>query len=159
MNYYEKVIIFDANLDDTGVTETVEKIKAVISKHGGEVFKSESWGRRKLAYVLNKHEKGNYYIMQFKSKPTVVAELEKVCRVIDTVLKFMVVRFVKKKQIEAMIPSPAEAVKAEAEPTDAVKAEEPTDAVKAETEPTEAVETPAEVKEEPASTETKDDVQ
>ncbi|HDZ84680.1 MAG TPA: 30S ribosomal protein S6 [Nitrospirae bacterium] len=106
MNYYEKVMILDANLDDSAAEETVTKIKDMITKQGGEIFKTENWGRRKLAYELNKHQKGNYFLFYFKAPPTTILELEKLCKVIDSIIKFMVVKYVKKAQIEAILPKP-----------------------------------------------------
>lgn len=106
MNYYEKVMILDSNLDDSVAEETVTKIKDVIIKQGGEIFNTENWGRRKLAYELNKHQKGNYFLLHFKAPPTTILELEKVCKVIDSIIKFMIVRYVKKAQIEAILPKP-----------------------------------------------------
>ena len=106
MNYYEKVMILDANLDDSAAEETVAKIRDMITKQGGEIFNTENWGRRKLAYELNKHQKGNYFLLTFKAPPTTILELEKLCKVIDTIIKFMVVRHLKKKQIESILPKP-----------------------------------------------------
>ena len=106
MNYYEKVMILDANLDDSAAEETVTKIRDMITKQGGEIFNTENWGRRKLAYELNKHQKGNYFLLTFKAPPTTILELEKLCKVIDTIIKFMVVRHLKKKQIESILPKP-----------------------------------------------------
>ncbi len=106
MNYYEKVMILDPDLDDSAAEETVERIKGVITKQGGEIFNIENWGRRKLAYELNKHQKGNYFLLTFKAPPTTILEIEKLCKVVDSIIKFMVVRYVKKKQIEAILPKP-----------------------------------------------------
>ena len=106
MNYYEKVMIIDSNLEDSVAEETVTKIKDVIIKQGGEIFNTENWGRRKLAYELNKHQKGNYFLLHFKAPPTTILELEKTCKVLDSIIKFMVVRYVKKQQIEAILPKP-----------------------------------------------------
>lgn len=103
MNYYEKVMIIDPNIDDKAVEDTVGKIKDVIIKQGGEILKTENWGRRKLAYELNKHQKGNYIFLLFKAPSATVLELEKLCKVIDPVIKFMVVKLTKKKQIEAAL--------------------------------------------------------
>jgi small subunit ribosomal protein S6 len=103
MNYYEKVIIFDPNLDDSAVEETVGKVKDVIVRQGGEILKTENWGRRKLAYLLNKHQKGNYIFLFFKAPSATIAELEKFCKVVDSVIKFMVVKLTKKKQIDAVL--------------------------------------------------------
>lgn len=103
MSYYEKVIIFDPNLDDSAVEETVGKMKDVIVRQGGEILKSENWGRRKLAYALNRHQKGNYILLLFKAPPSTIIELEKFCKVVDSIIKFMVVKLTKKKQIEAVL--------------------------------------------------------
>lgn len=114
MNYYEKVVIIDPNADDSTVEETVGKIKDVITKNGGEILKSENWGRRKLAYELNKHQKGNYIYLFFKTGPATISELERFCKVTDIIIKFMVVKITKKKQIEAFLapkPGAKEAVK------------------------------------------------
>jgi len=106
MNYYEKVMILDSNLDDSAAEETVAKIKDVITKQGGEIFNTENWGRRKLAYELNKHQKGNYFLLQFKAPPATILEIEKLCKVIDTIIKFMIVRYVKKAHIATILPKP-----------------------------------------------------
>jgi len=108
MSYYEKVIIFDSNLDDSAVEETVGRMKDVIVRQGGEILKSENWGRRKLAYELNKYQKGNYILLLFKAPPSTIIELEKLCKVVDSVIKFMVVKLSKKKQIEAMLSALAQ---------------------------------------------------
>jgi small subunit ribosomal protein S6 len=109
MNYYEDMVIIDSNLDDTAVEETVQKIKDVIVKQGGEILKSEIWGRRKLAYELNKHQKGNYVLLLFKAPSSTIAELENLSKVLDSIIKFMVVKLTKKKQIEAATAAPQKA--------------------------------------------------
>ncbi len=112
MNYYEYIVILDPNLDDNAIEETVQRIRDVVISQGGEIFKSENWGRRKLAYELNKHQKGCYILLLFKAPPSTIAELEKLSKVVDPIIKFMVVKLTKKKQIEAVTAAPQkEAVK------------------------------------------------
>jgi small subunit ribosomal protein S6 len=126
MNYYEKVMILDPNIDDNAVNETVERVKSVIVAKGGEILKTENWGRRKLAYELNKHQKGNYVLLFFKSPPDTILELEKLSKIVDSIIKFMVVRIVKKKQIEKMLKSVADAqAKASTAPVAPVAPAEP----------------------------------
>ncbi len=108
MNYYEKIIILDPNIDDSVVEEIIGKIKDVITKHDGEIFKVDNWGRRKLAYELNKQQKGNYTLLHFKAPPATIIAIEQLCKITDSVLKFMVIKLVKKKQIEAILPSPVD---------------------------------------------------
>ncbi|GBD96633.1 MAG TPA: 30S ribosomal protein S6 [Nitrospirae bacterium] len=114
MNYYEKIVILDPNLEDNAVDETVERIKDLIVRHGGEIFKTEKWGRRKLAYELNKHQKGNYILLLFKSPPSTILELEKLSKVVDPIIKFMVVKLTNKKQIAAIAQSATETAAKEA---------------------------------------------
>lgn len=111
MDIYEKIVIIDPNIDDTAAEETVGKIKDIIISKGGEILKTENWGRRKLAYILNKHQKGNYILILFKSPPTTILHLERFCKVTDSVIKFMVVKLTKKKQIESVLLSIKEAEK------------------------------------------------
>jgi small subunit ribosomal protein S6 len=111
MNIYEKIVIIDPNIDDTAAAETVGKIKDIITNKGGEILKTENWGRRRLAYILNKHQKGNYILILFKSPPTTIMDLERFCKVTDSVIKFMVVKLTKKKQIESVLSSIKEAEK------------------------------------------------
>jgi len=128
MNYYEQIIVLDPNLDDNAIEDTVQRIKDVIIKQGGEIFKTENWGRRKLAYELNKHQKGCYILLLFKAPSSTIQALEKLSKVVDPIIKFMVVKLTKKKQIEAVTAAPAKpAVKdvtAEETKTDEKKAVE-----------------------------------
>ncbi|MEW6600870.1 MAG: 30S ribosomal protein S6 [Nitrospirota bacterium] len=124
MNYYEDIVILDAALDDTAAEETVQRIKDVIVKQGGEILKTENWGRRKLAYELNKHQKGNYVLLLFKAPPSTITELETLSKVVDSIIKFMVVKLTKKKQIEAAIATPQKAAAKEA-PVETKAAETP----------------------------------
>lgn len=137
MNYYEKVLILNPTLEDSGAEEIVGKIRDVILKQGGEIIKIDNWGRRKLAYELNKQQKGNYVLMHFKAPSATILEIEKYCRMVDTILKFMVLKLTKKKQIDAILSAPAEAaVKAAAdEPAPAEEAAAP--AAEGETSPEE----------------------
>ena len=131
MNLYEKVVILNPDLDDTATSETIDKIKDIIIKKGGEILKTENWGRRKMAYELNKHQKGNYFLLLFKSPPATILELEKLYKVVDAIIKFMVVKITNKKQIEAVMTSLAEAEKKAA--SDAKTAEDKKSATDTET--------------------------
>ena len=105
MNLYEKVVILNPNIEDSAANETIEKIKDIIINKGGEILKTDHWGRRRLAYQLNKHEKGNYTLLLFKSPPTTIVELERLCKVTDSIIKYMVIKLTKKKQIESLLAS------------------------------------------------------
>jgi small subunit ribosomal protein S6 len=105
MNLYEKVIILDPNLDEKAIEEIVGKVKGLITEQGGEILKSENWGQKKLAYELNKRDKGYYILLYFKAPPSAISKLEKFCRVTDPIIKFMIIKLRKKKQITAVMAS------------------------------------------------------
>lgn len=105
MNLYEKIMILDPNLDENGVNEVVEKAKEKIIKQGGEILKTENWGSKRLAYQLKKQEKGYFILLLFKAPPLTILELERFSKVTDAIIKIMVVRISKKKQVEAVMAS------------------------------------------------------
>jgi len=111
LNLYEEVLIFDPDIDDRTREELVIKVQSLITGEGGEILKTESWGQRKLAYELNKRQKGYYILLYFKAFPSSVVKLEKLCRVSEHIIKFMIIRFKKKKHITAVMSSLTESDK------------------------------------------------
>ena len=103
MNFYENIVILDPNLDEKATEEAVERVKNVIVKKGGDVFRSENWGSRKLAYDVKKHKKGTYVLILFKAPPSTIAELEKFYKVFDLALKFMVIKLRRKEIAKLML--------------------------------------------------------
>jgi small subunit ribosomal protein S6 len=109
MTLYEEIMILDPNLDENAINEIVENVKDKIIKQGGEILKSENWGSRKLAYQLNKQEKGHYIVLLFKAPPTTIQELERYAMITDAINKIMVIKVVKKKHVDAVMASLAAA--------------------------------------------------
>jgi len=105
LNIYEKIMILDPGLDEKGVEETIQKVKEIITRGGGEILKTEEWGIKKLAYKLNKREKGYYVLLLFKSPPSVIPDLERHARVTEQIVKIMVVKLQKKREIDAVMAS------------------------------------------------------
>ena len=104
MNFYENIVILDPNLDEKATEEAIERVKNIIVKKGGDVFRSENWGHRKLAYDIKKHKKGTYVLILFKAPPSTIAELEKFYKVFDLALKFMVIKLGRKEIAKVMSP-------------------------------------------------------
>jgi small subunit ribosomal protein S6 len=107
MYFYENIFILDPNLDETSVANAVGKVRDIVTKNGGEVLKEENWGHKKLAFKLKKQNKGVYILLVFKAPPTVILELERYYKVLDSLLKFLVIKL-NKKQTEALMSSLAE---------------------------------------------------
>ena len=91
MNKYETVMILDCNISEEDRKNAIEKIKNYIEKNG-EIKKTEDMGKKKLAYEIKKNKEGYYYIIEFTTNPENITELERIYRITDEILKFIVVR-------------------------------------------------------------------
>ena len=92
MNKYELALIVSAKIEDDARTAAVDKAKAIIEKAGGTVTNVEEWGKKRLAYEIQKMKEGYYYFIQFDADATVPAEVEKRVRIMDNVIRFLCVR-------------------------------------------------------------------
>jgi small subunit ribosomal protein S6 len=86
------MLIVIPELDEEQVENTVGRFRTVIERTGGEVGEVNNWGRRKLAYEIDKRADGFYYVMQFTAGERTLPELKRILRVSDDVLRNMVVK-------------------------------------------------------------------
>ena len=91
MNKYESVIIVNPNVDEAGLKALEDKFTGLINENG-KVESVENIGKKKLAYEIKKFTEATYMLFNFESKPEAIAELERVYRITDDILKFIVVR-------------------------------------------------------------------
>jgi len=90
---YELVIIFSPAVADDEVPDTIEKlVQQPVESHGGEVKDVNHWGRRKLAYPIEKQLEGNYVVTQLGLEPQRTKELEQGLRISEQVLRHLLVR-------------------------------------------------------------------
>ena len=113
MNIYENMIILNAAISDEEAEAAVAKIKDLVTGQGGEVLKVDVWGRKKLAYEIKKQKKGLYVLLYYKIPPATVKKLEDFYKVLDAVLKYMVVKLEKKQvqdfeKAETVVEAPVE---------------------------------------------------
>ena len=92
MNKYELALVVSAKVEDEVRDAVVEKAKEYITRFGGTVTEVEDWGKKKLAYDIQKMSEGFYYFIQFDAAAEVPAELEQSVRIMDNVLRFLCVR-------------------------------------------------------------------
>jgi len=92
MRKYETFFIVDADLPDEVNAVVDEKLKSVVGSNGGLVITYTSWGKKKLAYPVNKRTRGHYVLMEYAGGPELVAELERNMRLDERVLKFITVK-------------------------------------------------------------------
>ena len=91
MNKYESVIIINPNVEAEGIKALIEKFSGLIN-NDGKVDSVEEVGNKKLAYEIKKNKEGYYVIFKFEANPQLIVELERVYRITDEVIKFIVVK-------------------------------------------------------------------
>ena len=96
---YETVIIFDSSLDDSQVQEKVQKFARLVAPNGGDSVKVDVWGKRKLAYPIDKKEQGIYTVLRYETEPSALTEFERVMRLDEQVLRQLTV-------VDPIVPAP-----------------------------------------------------
>ena len=91
MNKYESVIIINPNLEGEAIKALTEKFSNLINTDGN-VSSVEELGKKKLAYEINKNKEGYYVVYKFEANPNLIDELQRVYRITDEVIKFIVVK-------------------------------------------------------------------
>jgi len=91
MNKYESIVIINPNCTEEAVKALESKITGLINENG-KVESVENLGKKKLAYEIKKNKEATYMLFNFEAKPESIAELERNYRIIDDILKFIVVR-------------------------------------------------------------------
>ena len=92
MNKYELAVVVSAKLEDEARAEVIEKVKAMITRFGGNVTDVDEWGKRRFAYEIQKMREGFYYFIQFEAESSAPAEIESRIRIMDNVLRYLVVK-------------------------------------------------------------------
>ena len=91
MNKYETVFIIDSKVEEAGIKELIQKFSDLVNSDG-KVEEVNEMGKRKLAYEIKKNKEAYYVVIDFEANPTLIQELERVYRITDEVIKFIVVR-------------------------------------------------------------------
>jgi small subunit ribosomal protein S6 len=92
MRIYEELFIIKPDAPDEEADAFVEQLRTQLTTLGATVDKIEKWGKRRLAYRVDKYREGSYVLFQFTAEPQHVYEFERRLRVADLVLKFLTVR-------------------------------------------------------------------
>jgi small subunit ribosomal protein S6 len=100
---YELMIVLDPNLDEEALETATNRVQSTINQRGGAVKNVESWGRRRLAYPIGRNRDGTYVLLRFQAKPEATAEVERALKLMESVVRYLVVR-VEEKEPAAAIP-------------------------------------------------------
>ncbi len=92
MHKYELAVVLDARLEEDAKTASLDKVKALIERFGGQITDVDDWGKKKLAYEIQKTTEGFYYFIHFDAETSAPAEIESRIRIMDNVLRYLIVR-------------------------------------------------------------------
>ena len=92
MNKYELALVVDAKIEEDARVATVEKAKDYVTKFGGTITEVEEWGKKKLAYEIQKMKEGFYYFIHFEGEANCPNEVEAHIRIMEPVVRYLCVR-------------------------------------------------------------------
>ncbi len=132
MNHYELLFVLKPTLTDEETKAQIEKVKENITAQDASIVAVDDMGMRKLAYPVEKNERGYYTVIYFQAPGASIAEIERLLRINEDILKFMTIKYTNKKEI-AQFNKLADAAGKKDAPT-APKEETPSETPEAETE-------------------------
>lgn len=92
MNKYESLFVLAPSLNEEELKASIEKFKGVIVNGGGVVDNVDEWGKRRLAYEINKINEGYYVLFNFTANPELPKEFDRILRIADSVIRHMVIK-------------------------------------------------------------------
>ena len=92
MSKYELAVVISAKIEDDERAAVVDKCKALIERFGGTVTNVDDWGKKRMAYEVQKMKDAFYYFIQFDAETSAPVEIENRIRIMDNVLRFLIVK-------------------------------------------------------------------
>lgn len=92
MNKYELAVVVSAKIEDEERAAVVDRCKALIERFGGVITEVDDWGKKRLAYEIQKMKEGFYYIIKFESDSNCPNEVEAHVRLMENVIRYLVVK-------------------------------------------------------------------
>jgi small subunit ribosomal protein S6 len=142
MRNYENLVIVKPTFTAEEIQASVKAIEEVITSNGGEIAATNAMGMRKLAYPIEKNERGYYHVIYYSIAPAAIAEIERRFRINEDLLRFVTIKYDTNREIAAFNGLVEKAKKAAEAPAPAKEETPVEEAPKAEEEPA-ATEAPA----------------
>lgn len=99
MNCYETLFVLKPTLTEEEIAAQVTKVKDVLAKEGSELVSTDDMGMRKLAYPVQKNDRGYYTVLFYKAAGSVISELERNLKINEDVIKFLTVKYSNTKEM------------------------------------------------------------
>ena len=87
-----RTVVVSAKLEDDARAEVIEKVKALVTRFGGNITDVDEWGKKRLAYEIQKMKEAYYYFIHFESETTTPGEIEERIRIMDGVIRYLCVK-------------------------------------------------------------------
>jgi small subunit ribosomal protein S6 len=120
---YEILLLLDPDLGEENQGEVVDRLRTVIEKGGGTLDRHDAWGRRKLAYPIEKKEEGFYHLLTVTVSAETLDELARVLKIDDDVMRHMATRRLEGGPAEPMAVGATIGDHSDTEPVDALEEE------------------------------------
>ena len=92
MNKYELAVVVSAKIEDDERAQVIEKVKALVERFGGQISDVDEWGKKRLAYEIQKMKEGFYYFVHFESDSVCPNEVENHIRIMEPVVRYLCVK-------------------------------------------------------------------
>ena len=92
MNKYELCVVVSAKIEDEERAQVVDKCKALVERFGGTITEVDEWGKKRLAYEIQKMKEAFYYFIRFEAETTAPVEIESRIRIMDNVIRYLCVK-------------------------------------------------------------------
>ena len=92
MNKYELAVVLNVKLEDEERAAAIEKVKGYITRFGGTVTNVDEWGKKRLAYEIQKMKEAYYYFIQFEGDSNCPNEVEAHVRIMEPVIRYLIVK-------------------------------------------------------------------
>jgi small subunit ribosomal protein S6 len=101
MRNYENLVIVKPTLTAEEIQASIKAIEEVITSNGGEIAATDSMGMRKLAYPIDKNERGYYHVIYYTVAPAAIAEIERRFRINEELLRFVTIKYDTNREVKA----------------------------------------------------------
>lgn len=91
MKKYELALVVSSKLEDEEKNTVVDKVKELIERFGGQITNVDDWGKKRLAYEIQKMKDGFFYFIKFDAEPTTPIEIENRVRIMENVIRYLIV--------------------------------------------------------------------
>jgi len=122
MRHYENLVVVKPTLTAEEIQAAIKAIEEVITSNGGEIAATDAMGMRKLAYPIEKNERGYYHVIYYTINPSAIAEIERRFRINEELLRFVTIKYDSNREVKAwneLVEKAKKSTKTEAKATEA----------------------------------------